>query len=46
VAGIIADLISANRKLLENVDLRLRRLELDARADGHHQLFTRTSCGG
>lgn len=28
VAGIIADLISVNRKLLEKVDVRLRRLEL------------------
>jgi glycosyltransferase involved in cell wall biosynthesis len=32
VAGVIADLISVNRKLLEKIDLRLRRLELDARA--------------
>jgi glycosyltransferase involved in cell wall biosynthesis len=32
VAGIIADLINVNRKLLEKVDLRLRRLELDAHA--------------
>jgi glycosyltransferase involved in cell wall biosynthesis len=31
VAGIIADLISVNRKLLEKIDLRLRRLELDGR---------------
>jgi glycosyltransferase involved in cell wall biosynthesis len=33
VAGIIADLISVNRKLLEKVDLRLRRLELDPRSE-------------
>jgi glycosyltransferase involved in cell wall biosynthesis len=32
VAGIIADLISVNRKLLEKIDLRLRKLELDGRA--------------
>jgi glycosyltransferase involved in cell wall biosynthesis len=32
VTGIIADLISVNRKLLEKIDLRLRRLELDGRA--------------
>jgi glycosyltransferase involved in cell wall biosynthesis len=31
VAGIIADLISVNRKLLEKIDLRLRKLELDGR---------------
>lgn len=28
VAGVIADLISVNRKLLERIDFRLRRLEL------------------
>lgn len=32
VSGIIADLISVNRKLLEQVDVRLRRLELMQRA--------------
>jgi hypothetical protein len=32
VAGIIADLISVNRKLLERVDYRLRRIELGERA--------------
>jgi hypothetical protein len=32
IAGIVADLISVNRKLLEKIDLRLRRLELDGRA--------------
>jgi glycosyltransferase involved in cell wall biosynthesis len=32
VAGIIADLISVNRKLLEKVDVRLRRLELMQRS--------------
>ncbi len=31
VAGIIADLISVNRKLLERVDYRLRRIELGER---------------
>lgn len=32
VAGIIADLISVNRKLLEKIDFRLRRFELAERA--------------
>lgn len=32
VTGIMADLISVNRKLLEKVDLRLRRLELEERS--------------
>ncbi len=32
VAGIIADLISVNRKLLEKVDFRLRRFEMMERA--------------
>jgi glycosyltransferase involved in cell wall biosynthesis len=31
IAGIIADLISVNRKLLERIDYRLRRLELGER---------------
>jgi glycosyltransferase involved in cell wall biosynthesis len=31
VAGVIADLISVNRKLLERVDYRLRRIELGER---------------
>jgi glycosyltransferase involved in cell wall biosynthesis len=34
VAGLIADLISVNRKLLERVDYRLRRLELELTAAG------------
>lgn len=32
IAGIIADLISVNRKLLEKIDLRLRKLELEGRS--------------
>ena len=31
IAGIIADLISVNRKLLERIDYRLRRIELGER---------------
>jgi glycosyltransferase involved in cell wall biosynthesis len=31
VGGVIADLISVNRKLLEKIDYRLRRIELDGR---------------
>jgi hypothetical protein len=34
VTGIIADLISVNRKLLESVDVRLRRIELGASPSG------------
>lgn len=36
VVGIIADLISVNRKLLEKVDFRLRRFELAERAAQQH----------
>jgi glycosyltransferase involved in cell wall biosynthesis len=42
IAGIIADLISVNRKLLERIDYRLRRLELGEKpmtrvsVMGHH----------
>ena len=32
VVGLLADLLSVNRKLLEDIQLRLRRLELDQRA--------------
>jgi glycosyltransferase involved in cell wall biosynthesis len=42
VAGIIADLISVNRKLLEKVDLRLRRLELDAHTDDTLRISSRS----
>jgi glycosyltransferase involved in cell wall biosynthesis len=36
VAGLIADLISVNRKLLERVDYRLRRMELGEHLGGQH----------
>jgi glycosyltransferase involved in cell wall biosynthesis len=32
--GLIGDLIATNRKLLETINLRLRRLELDSHQDG------------
>jgi hypothetical protein len=31
IFGLIADLIAANRKLLEDIQFRIRRLDLDAR---------------
>jgi len=31
IFGLVADLIAANRKLLEDIQLRIRRLDLDAR---------------
>lgn len=36
VAGIMADLISVNRKLLERLDYRLRRMELGEHAAARH----------
>ena len=39
VAGIIADLISVNRKLLEKIDVRLRRLESAQRGSGRWPAF-------
>lgn len=38
VAGVIADLISVNRKLLERVDYRLRRIELGEQLAARHFL--------
>jgi glycosyltransferase involved in cell wall biosynthesis len=38
VAGIVADLISVNRKLLERVDYRLRRMELGEHVVARHSL--------
>lgn len=34
VLGLVADLLSVNRKLLEDIQLRLRRLELDDKVQG------------
>jgi glycosyltransferase involved in cell wall biosynthesis len=52
VAGIIADLISVNRKLLEKVNVRLKRIELAERgvpqsfsAEDHSQIRTRSTVG-
>jgi glycosyltransferase involved in cell wall biosynthesis len=49
IAGVIADLISVNRKLLEKVDFRLRRFELTERAalhaapESHSEVRARTT---
>jgi hypothetical protein len=31
IVGLVADLLSVNRKLLEDIQLRMRRFELDRR---------------
>lgn len=38
IGGVIADLISVNRKLLERIDYRLRRIELGERGPASHRV--------
>lgn len=43
VVGVIVDLISVNRKLLEKIDLRLRRIELDTPQSSPDSVVTRVA---
>jgi glycosyltransferase involved in cell wall biosynthesis len=43
IVGVVVDLISVNRKLLEKIDLRLRRIELDSLQTHPDSVVTRVA---